>query len=82
MITDRKFNIGELRLVGTSLQAQATRRKHDTSYTRNVYLKKAMKLDAKFAPGDTCKPFSEAIKQTFGTGRNTNSCFGHAFRNQ
>jgi len=37
-------------------------------YTRNVYLKKAMKLDAKFAPGDTSKPFSEAIKQTFTTG--------------
>ena len=27
-----------------------------------------MKLDEKFAPGDTRKPFSDAIKQTFATG--------------
>jgi len=34
---------------------QAVQKKE--GYTRNVYLKKAMKLDAKFAPGDTSKPF-------------------------
>ena len=37
-------------------------------YTRNAYLKKAMKLDDKFAPGDINRPFSQAITQTFATG--------------
>ena len=39
---------------------------HTTSTVQQY--KKAMKLDAKFAPGDTSKPFSDAIKQTFATG--------------
>ena len=42
--------------------------KKKTGYTRNAYLKKAMKLDEKFAPGDINRPFSQAIKQTIATG--------------
>jgi hypothetical protein len=42
--------------------------KKKTGYTRNAYLKKAMKLDNKFAPGDINRPFSQAITQTFATG--------------